>query len=267
MKSRAKTLWSQASSRLFRCSDLLARNLADRLRLQRLVSSRVARIRLLGAPVLGLLEVVPLVLLLVEVLEAEPEADAAGGGDDGDGAVVPDPVGVAGERGPGLAQGGRDGGHGEIDAHDDRLHVVGRLGEGVLVRGGVCEDLGQAHEDVGEALGPDVDGSDALLVRGVLAAGGHLVDVVLHHGGGDHGHGGEAEAEGHALQRGEVDADLAEAWVHEAVQDGDHDDDGDGVEVLDQIVGGAVQLHGRGLSIRLLARSRNEMCKTEALTS
>lgn len=237
--------------------DLLTRNLANRLRLKRLISSGVSRIRLLAALILRLLEVIPLVLLLVEVLEAQPEADSAGGGDDGHGAIVPDPVGVAGERGPRLAEGRGDGGHEEVDAHDDGLHVVGSLGEGVLVRGGVGEDLGQADEDVGQALCPDVDGRGAFLVSGVIAAGGHLVDVVLHHGGGNHGHGGETETEGHTLQRGEVDADPSKARVDESVQDRDHDDDGDRVEVLNQIVGRAVQLHGRGLSVLMLVRSYN----------
>lgn len=217
----------------------------------------MSRIRLLAALILGLLEVIPLVLLLVEVLEAEPEADTASSSNDSHRAIIPDPVGVAGERRPGLAKGRGDGGHEEVHAHDDGLHVVGRLGEGVLVRGGVGKDLGQADEDVRQALGPDVDGRDALLVGGVVAAGGHLVDVVLHHSGGDHGHGGETETEGHTLQRGEVDADLSKARVDDSVQDGDHDDDGDGVEVLNQIVGRAVQLHGRGLSVQLLARGYN----------
>jgi len=81
----------------------------------------------------------------------------------------------------------------------------------------------------------------------VVPARGELVDVVLHHTGGNHGRSREKEAQGHALDWGEVEADLLEPGVKEAVEDRNQDDDGDGVEVLDNIVGNAVQLHGAGL--------------------
>ncbi|CAG9978285.1 unnamed protein product [Clonostachys byssicola] len=208
------------------------------------------------AEVLGLLEHVPLVLVGVEVAEAEPEDDTADERDAGDGGVVPDEEGVAGEGHKGLADGGGDGAHEEVDAHDEGLHVLGGLGEGILVRGDIGEDLGDTDEDVGEGLSPDVDGGGGaglarlggLAVGDVPAAVGvHLVDVVLHDGGGDHGEGGDDETSGHTLDGGGGDADPAEAGVEEVVEDGDHDDDGDGVEVLDDVVGDAVELHGAGL--------------------
>ncbi|CAH0027857.1 unnamed protein product [Clonostachys rhizophaga] len=207
--------------------------------------------------VLGLLEHVPLVLVGVEVAEGEPESNTTNEGDAGDGGVVPDEEGVAGERHEGLADGGGDGAHEEVDAHDEGLHVLGGLGEGVLVGGDVGEDLGDTDEDVGQGLGPDVDGGGGaglarlggLAVGDVPAAVGvHLVDVVLHDGGGDHGEGGDDETGGHTLDGGGGEADLAEAGVDDVVEDGDHDDDRDRVEVLDDIVGDAVELHGAGLN-------------------
>ena len=210
--------------------------------------------RLVLANELGLLEHVPLVLIGVEVAEAEPEGDTTNSGNAGNNGVVPDEERVAGQRGEGLADGGGDGGHEQVDGHDEGLHVLGGLGVGVLVGGDVGEDLSQTDEDVGQRLGPDVDGSGRAgvavgetVVDVPATLGVHLVDVVLHDSGGDHGKGGNGETGCHTLDGGEGNAELAETRVEDVVDDGDHDDDGDGVEVLENVVGGAVTLHGTGL--------------------
>lgn len=70
---------------------------------------------------------------------------------------------------------------------------------------------------------------------------------MLDDGGADHGEGGEHEAKGHALDGSEADVGFAEGRVQEVVHDGDEDDEGDGVEVGDDVVGDAVALHGGGL--------------------
>lgn len=80
-----------------------------------------------------------------------------------------------------------------------------------------------------------------------FAAHGGVVDVVLDDCCGDHGKGGEHEAEGHALDGCELDVLLAEEGVEEVVDDGYEDDEGDGVEVGDDVVGDAVEGHGGGL--------------------
>lgn len=193
------------------------------------------------------LEHVPLVLIGVEVVEAEPESYTADKSDDGDNAVVPDEERVAGEGSEGLANGSGDGAHEEVHTHDEGLHVLGGLGVGVLVRGDVGEDLGDTDEDIWQTLSPDVDGSRLGAVVGVITAGRHLIDVVLHDGGGNHGEGGDDETSCHTLDGGEGDADLAETGVEKVIDEGDHDDDGDGVEVLDNIVGDTVELQGGGL--------------------
>ena len=208
--------------------------------------------RLVLADKLGLLQHVELILLGVKTAEAEPESGTADESNDSDGGVVPDEEGILGKGKEGLTDGGGEGAHEEVDGHDNGLHVGGGLGEGVLERGDVGEDLGETDQDVGETLGPDVDGgrAAATLLAGVnvlAAVGVHLVNVVLHDGGGDHGGGGDEEAKCHAADGGEGEADLAETGVEEVVDDGDHDDNGDGVEVLDNVVGDAVTLHGRGL--------------------
>lgn len=212
--------------------------------------------RLVLADVLGLLQHVPLVLLGVEVLEAEPEGNTTGESNAGNGGVVPDQVRVLRDGGESLANGGRDGAHEQVHGHDERLHVLGSLGVGVLVRGDVGKDLGKTNQDVGERLSPDVDGSraavllntiDDLLATGVVTAGAHLVDVVLHDSGGNHGQGSEHETESHTLDGSEGNADLAQQRVQNVINDGNHDDDGDGVQVLNDVVGDTVTLKSSSL--------------------
>lgn len=61
-----------------------------------------------------------------------------------------------------------------------------------------------------------------------------------------HCQGGEYEAEGYASDGPEGDADFAEGRVDEAVDDGDEDYDGEGVDVLHDVVGDAVEFHCAG---------------------
>ena len=70
---------------------------------------------------------------------------------------------------------------------------------------------------------------------------------MLDDGSVGHGEGGEEETHGDAGDGFEFDADAAEAWVDEAVADGDEDDDGEGIDVLHDVVGDAVQFHDPGL--------------------
>lgn len=179
--------------------------------------------------------------------EADPEADTTKEGQDGNDGVVPNEKRVGRERDEGLTDSGRECAHEQVYGHDQRLHVLGRLGESVLVRGHVGEDLRDTNENVGQRLCPHVDRRDTLKVRRVGAAWRLPVDVLLHHGCGDHRERAEEEADTHSLDGGETDAELAEGRVNDVVHDGDHDDDGDGVQVLDDVVGDPVQLHGRRL--------------------
>lgn len=81
----------------------------------------------------------------------------------------------------------------------------------------------------------------------VRAAGTHPVDVLLHYSRRYHGRRAEEETNRHTLDRGKGEAQLAEGGVDDMVKDGNHDDDRDGVEVLDNVVRDTVALQGRGL--------------------
>jgi hypothetical protein len=114
---------------------------------------------------------VKLLLLGVEVTVHEEEDDTRDERDDGHGAVVPDELGVEGEGREGLSNGGREGRGEELDGHDERAHVLGRLGEGVLERGDGGEDLGDGDEDVDARDGPDGDGRLVVGVAGLVEVG------------------------------------------------------------------------------------------------
>lgn len=72
-----------------------------------------------------------------------------------------------------------------------------------------------------------------------------------------HCQGGEYEAEGYASDGPEGDADFAEGRVDEAVDDGDEDYDGEGVDVLHDVVGDAVEFHCAGYKQVLFLGKRN----------
>ena len=148
---------------------------------------------------------------------------------------------------------GRDGDLELGDSHDDRLHALGCLGERVLERGDGGEDLADANEDVRARDDPDVDGRSERVALGICAFGGqvvvawaHLVDVVLKDTCIDHRNADDDEASRDALDGAEVDALPAQEGVDAVVEDGDEDDDRDGVQVLDQVVRSAVERHSGG---------------------
>ena len=70
---------------------------------------------------------------------------------------------------------------------------------------------------------------------------------MLHNSGIGHAYGGEAEANGNAHNRTQLDASFAEDGVDNAVEERGKDQDGDRVEVLHEVVGHAVALHLSGL--------------------
>ena len=73
-----------------------------------------------------------------------------------------------------LADRRRDRAHEQEHAHDERAHVLRRLGERVLEAGDARKDLRDGDEDVAAGLDPDVEvGCDWVFVG--VGAGGDLV--------------------------------------------------------------------------------------------
>lgn len=177
----------------------------------------------------------------------QPKHTSTDEGQNRHGGIVPHQQRVLGQRHQRLANGVGERGHEVPVRRDQRAHVLGRLCEGEFKAGDGCEDLGEADQHVRHRLRPHVDGREGVARVHVLATCAALVDVVLDDGGADHGERGEDEAEGNALDGRELDVGFAERRVEEVVDDGDEDDEGDGVQVGDEVVGDAVALHGGGL--------------------
>jgi hypothetical protein len=168
---------------------------------------------------------VELILLPVHRAVREVERDTSDEGDDSHTTVVPGKVGIRGKRRESLGKRSREGGGEELDGLNERSHVLGSLGEGVLERRHGGEDLGNGDQDVHTGYGPDGDvGLILWVVRLVVA--GRLVNVVLQDGGPDHGEGTKDETGGDLLDGGEPDALLAEERVDERVHDWHDDDNG-----------------------------------------
>lgn len=201
-----------------------------------------ARTRLLSYICRGLQHVQG-ILLGVEFAEVEPEGNAAGGREHRHDAVVPHQQGVLRQGDETLGDGAGEGSHEQVDGHDEAAHVVWGLGECVFERGDGCHDFREADQHVRHGLHPHIDRGWARAVRisGVVAAGREPVDVHLNDARGDHGHTGQREPKSDTLDRCKVDAGLAERWVNDEVHQWDKDDDTDGIEVLDNVVGDAVQ--------------------------
>jgi hypothetical protein len=113
---------------------------------------------------------VKLVFLLVHTTVGEPEEDTSDEGDDGDSAVVPDEIGVVGEGGEGLSERSRESSGEALDGLDERTHVLGCLGEGILEGGDGGEDLRDGNEDVDTGDSPDGDGRLVVGVLGLVVA-------------------------------------------------------------------------------------------------
>ena len=131
------------------------------------------------------------ILLLIQPPMREPKPTPTQKGQDRNRGVIPNQQRVGRQRDEGLADSVGNGAHEEEDGRDDRAHVLGCLGEGVLEPGDGGEDLREGDQEVGNGLHPDVDGCCgaglvADSVRWVVAAGADVVDVVLRYGCGDH---------------------------------------------------------------------------------
>lgn len=199
------------------------------------------------ADVVGVGQHVKDVLVLVGRTLVDPEQDTTDESQDSNDTVVPHEQGVLGQRDKGLTDGVGERGHEVPVRGDERTHVLGSLGEGEFQTGDGGEDLGETDKHVGDSLGPHVDWRRVITAVHLVAAGARLVDVVLDNSCRDHSERGKHETECNALDGGEADAGLAERGVEEVVNDGDEDNQGDGVEVGDDVVGDTVTGHGGSL--------------------
>lgn len=186
----------------------------------------------------------------IEPHESQVEQGSYDNGGDGEGTEEPGEPLLDVDRNKGEVESGRYGGLELREGHNERLHLLGSLGESVLQRRDGSEDLGNTDEDVRSRNDPNVDRSGvgetvSSLARGrlVVVARRFLEDELLENCGIQHGKARDKETGIDTLDRGEIDSHPPESRVDDPIEDGDQDDDGDGVQVLDQVVGRSVQGH------------------------
>jgi hypothetical protein len=117
---------------------------------------------------------VELIFLLVHAAVGEPEKDTGSEGDDGDTAVVPDEMGIGGQGGESLGKRSGEGSGEALDRLNERTHVLGRLGEGVLESGDGGENLRDSDEHVDTSDGPDGNGRLVVWVAGLVVSRGFV---------------------------------------------------------------------------------------------
>src|SRR5690242_6620544 len=200
--------------------------------------------------VVVLVKGVHLVLGVVEVVEQDPDQAAGNERSDSQTAEHPHDRGVVQEGVQRLGDGGSERVGEQVHGLDERLHAGRRFGVGVLETSDRGENLGNTDEHVGAGLGGNVDvvtlGNTidlAGIAERVAITGTSLVDVMLDDSGVDHGKRGDPEPSGDTVDGREVDLVLAEEREEELIHDRQEDDNGNGIEVLHQIVRDTVTSH------------------------
>lgn len=166
------------------------------------------------------------------------------------GLVTTHQVWICRRRNQHLTQSTRQSIHEEENSHDQPSHIRRRPCIGHLIRGDITETFRHGSQDGVWDLPPNTDGRDARshgACGSVVSARTEFVDAVLDDGADDAGDGGEGEAEGDAGDAPEFDIVPCQEWVDDVAEDRDEDDDGQRVEVVEEVVGRSVGDHCRAL--------------------
>lgn len=163
--------------------------------------------------------------------------------------VHPHRLGIIGSRCQGDSKSGAEGVLEQENGHDEGFHARGRFGEGVFEAGDAGEDFRERDEEIRGSLNSDVDPVGLRVVRSwaiqrVFVAGSRTVNQMLGNGRIGHRKGRKYEAHSDPGNGSERDADFSKGRVDQAIYDWDEDDEYQGVDVLHDIVGYAMQLHG-----------------------
>lgn len=186
------------------------------------------------------------ILFLVNVAEVEVEEDGDDGADNGGAGKDPNQMGVGNGRRRSQVDNVGETSVEEVDGGDEATHVDGRARVGDAVGGDVDEELRETTESIRYAFPPQRDGGDEALVdaarvrRAVVAARVGLVGLPAEEGVADTTEGAQEEAGGDTGDGAVVDLASAEEGVEGVVENGAEDDDAQGVEVANDIVGHTV---------------------------
>jgi hypothetical protein len=181
--------------------------------------------------------------VVVKVREAEGEDERSDEKGNRQGDVWPDQerVGNDGREGEGNGVGNSLGK--EADRVDESLHPSRGTGVGQFVGGNVHENLTDSRQDVQGNLPCDANGGDGVASRCLVTARRSGVDLCLDDSGDDHVGTVKEETNAHSRHGLERVAHLLTEWVQTPGDDGSSNDDGEGVEVVHDVVGNVVKNH------------------------
>ena len=202
-----------------------------------------------------LVKLVHLILSLIEVVEQNPDDAASDERRNSKTSKHPLDLGVDDKRVERLGDGRSESVGEEVHGLDKGLHAGRGFGVCVLKTSDRGEDLRETNEHVSTGLGGNVDvvtlvnaiDKISVAVAGMRVARTGLVDVVLNNASVNHGEGCNPESGYDTVDRREWDLVLAECRHEPLVNNRQENDNGDGVEVLHEIVGNTVATHLTGL--------------------
>lgn len=162
---------------------------------------------------------------------------------------IPSDIGVLDDARAGKANGISDCSVKEIESRHETSHVLRRAGIGNSVSWHVHEELGDATKCIGYGHPPNADVGDqrhavrmdTRRARAVVSARSELVSVVVKDRISCTAGACEEESRKHTRRGAVVNVVLAEQWIEVIVQDWCHEDDGERVEVADNVVWDAVR--------------------------
>jgi hypothetical protein len=200
-------------------------------------------------------KLVHLILSVVEVVEQNPDNATSNERRTGKTSKHPLDLGVNDKRVESLGDGRSESVGEEVHGLDEGLHARWGFCVRVLESSDGSEDLGETNEYVGTGLRSNVDvvtlvnaiNQVSVAVNGMEIARTGPVNVVLDDAGVNHGQRCDPESSYDAVDGREVNPVLAERGHEPLVDNGQEDDDGDGIEILHQIVGNTVEAHLAGL--------------------
>lgn len=209
---------------------------------------------------------IQMILFPIKTSVLEPETCSTDKGEDCHRAVIPNKERVCRERDESLTESCRDGGHEEVEGHDERSHVLWCFGEGVFQGRDGRKNFRDGDQDIGTCLGPDIDVDWWAHLFAVSAEGswedacsscatnGLLVDVSLDDGCPDHSCGTGVKPHRDFLDGCEADIHFSEEGPEYQIAKWDEDDECKWIEVGEDIVGETVKRHYCGLRSEIVVQ-------------
>lgn len=188
------------------------------------------------------------ILLLIQILINKPENKRRDESHDRRTSERPDNVRIADRGRSGEVDRVLDGRHEAVDGGDETSHVLGSAGVGDSVGSDIDEDFAECGDGEGDCGPPDGDwrdegdtvGVDAGEAGSAISARSSGVGVVSDDRPADGADGANEHAGEHSGDGTEFDLVLSEHGVQAIVEDGDTEENDEGVEVGDNVVGNTV---------------------------